>query len=768
MSTSSDDTPIQNAIREIALDYLNKGWNPLPIPYRKKERPPVGFTGASGRLVTHDDIEEWTSHGKWGNLAVRVPCDVIGIDVDHYDDHCGGDRIEEAERRLGGLPSTYASTSRPRTPSGIWFYRVPPLSGGQRWKADPFPHVQIIQFGHRYAIVEPSVHPTTERGYCWYGPNGEAIEAPPAVDELTELPWAWIQELLDSPRENKTSPPVERVAEPVLHATNRHAAVQRVLDAWDETKRGGRHDSATRAILALVRLDDQGYPGADTALRELIEEFRQLVTSDGSRTQSEAEDEVRRMFEGAEHKVRTTPATCQPYDPNQEWVPDLNWIADGGTQPEVPPSLSTPPDINLPDDFWDRRPSLAKIRDAARSTMTSPDALLGVTLARVATLVPPEVQLPKTGATKTLNLAVALVGRPGQGKSSANQVGREFVPWPDGESHEITVGTGEGFIEAYLETSRENGKVVKSMTRKVNLFYIDEGKSLLEIGSRKGSTIMETIRSAISGETLGQRNATAETSRRLDANSYRAAIIIGLQPRIALDLLNDSHGGTPQRFIWLHAGDPNAPRPNDRPEWPGALKMGSSIDKIFRGVSFPTCLTIDDSIREQIADESWQNITGARVISEEDTHAVLARLKIASLLAILEGRAHINREDWDLAGLVVEFSHRVRAWLRKDAAVEVRRREQETTLRAVRREQTVETAREQRALVGSATTIARYCHKHPGRNFARRELQTRPKSEWRRHATIDEALEYALEKKWIERRGDEYGAGSVTPSRALS
>jgi len=768
LSTSSDDTPIQNAIHEIALDYLDKGWNPLPIPYRKKERPPVGFTGANGRLVTRDDIEEWTRHSNWGNIAVRLPRDVIGIDVDHYGDHCGGDRIEEAERRLGGLPSTYASTSRPHTASSIWFYRVPPLSGGQRWKADPFPHVQIIQFGHRYAIVEPSVHPTTERLYRWYDPTGEPIDAPPSVDDLTELPWAWIQELLESSPDNQTKTTTPSATKSGGNTTDRHGAVQRVLDKWNDSKHGGRHDAATRATLALVRLDDQRYPGADTALREVIDDFISLVTSDGSRTITEAQDEIRRMFEGAERKVQTTPTTIPAYDPNQEWMPDLDWITGDQDEPDAPPSPSMPSNINLPDDFWDRRPSLATIRDAARSTMTSPDAVLGVTLARVATLVPPEVHLPNTGASRSLNIAVALVGRPGQGKSSANQVGRELVPWPTRESYENTVGTGEGFIEAYLETSRDNGKVVKSMVKKSNLFYIDEGKSLLEIGSRKGATIMETIRSAISGETLGQRNATAETSRRLDANTYRAAIIIGLQPRIALDLLNDSHGGTPQRFVWFHAGDPNAPKPHDRPEWPGALDVGQIINKILRGSLLPTRLTIDKPIRDKIEHESWQNLTGECVISEEESHSVLARLKIASLLAVLECRSHVDHEDWELAGLIVENSHRLRTWLRKDAAMDAKRREQETTLRAVRREQTVETAREQRALVGSASTIARYCHKHPGRNFARRELQTRPKSEWRRHATIDEALEYALDKKWIERRGDEYAAGSATPSKALS
>ena len=746
--------------RVVALDYLNKGWNPLPIPHRRKEPPPAGFTGEHGRSVTPIDIEQWCDLGKWGNLAVRVPENVIGIDIDHYDSHYGADSIEQAEKRLGKLPATFSSTSRPNSRSGIWFYKVPAVPSGGRWNGDPLPHVQVIQHRHRYAIVAPSEHKTTGNPYRWYDPCGVEIDDPPPVDDLTELSWSWIDELQELPVQPASNGSQTKVTISSSNSKDRHRSVQEAVDRWHATKHHGRHDAMVRATMALARLESLNYPGASKAIEEVCDDFDHLVTSDNSRSGWESSEEIRRALESAHEKVKSVPSTTQPYDPVSEFVYGIDWSISG---PEVQLPAQEMPELNLPEEFWEARPSLHTIRDAARSSLTSPDALLGVTLARVATLIPPEIQLPDTGATRTLNIAVALVGRPGQGKSSANSIGRELIPEPIGEQLENNVGTGEGFIEAYLDTIREDGKTIKTLGRKVNLFYIDEGKGLLEIGKRKGATIMETIRSAISGETLGQRNATVETSRRLEANSYRAAIIIGLQPRIAMELLNDSHGGTPQRFIWFHAGDPQAPSPGNRPPWPGSLNVEPIINEALRKGHRPIRLTIDPKVREQIETESWLNLTGKKETSEEDSHTTLSQLKVATLLSILDQRLHVTDEDWMLARSILGVSRAVRTWVKRRNFAETEIREHENAVRRSTREEIDEENKSKRALVQSAKTIANFCHKNPSNTFKKRQLQQRQKGTWRDLAPLELVIDYALDQGWIERRENGYGAGLKAP-----
>ncbi len=105
---------------------------------------------------------QWAELYPDGNIALRLPDGVVGIDVDHYGDKTGGDTIAEHENRWGRLPAAPLTTSRADGLSGIRLYRVPP---GTRLVGE-LPDVEIIQPHHRYAIVSPSVHPEG-RAYRW-------------------------------------------------------------------------------------------------------------------------------------------------------------------------------------------------------------------------------------------------------------------------------------------------------------------------------------------------------------------------------------------------------------------------------------------------------------------------------------------------------------------------------------------------------------------------------------------------------------------------
>jgi hypothetical protein len=123
------------------------------------------------------------------NIALRLPDDVIGIDVDMYDGKRGRVTLAELETKWGELPPTWWSTSR-NDGSGIRFYRVP---AGRRWPSVPGPGVEIIQHGHRYAVVYPSIHPSGQP-YRWMI-GDEYTEAIPDPRLLTKLPATWVEGL---------------------------------------------------------------------------------------------------------------------------------------------------------------------------------------------------------------------------------------------------------------------------------------------------------------------------------------------------------------------------------------------------------------------------------------------------------------------------------------------------------------------------------------------------------------------------------------------
>ena len=185
-------TAVDNGTRrpyaEAALLYFRAGWSPIPV--RGKFPPVSGFTGKDGADPSFADISTWSEngYGSW-NIAVRLPDDVIGIDEDHYDGKQGAATIAACEARWGALPPTAWSTSR-ADGSRIRLYRVPP---GLSWPGDlgTGSGVEIIRHGHRYAVVWPSVHPTTGATYGWHVAAGELDGIPP-IGTLGDLPTAWV------------------------------------------------------------------------------------------------------------------------------------------------------------------------------------------------------------------------------------------------------------------------------------------------------------------------------------------------------------------------------------------------------------------------------------------------------------------------------------------------------------------------------------------------------------------------------------------------
>jgi hypothetical protein len=285
--------------------YWNIGWRGvLPLSLgnsSKKGCPPKGFTGHDGVDPSYADVCEWKDNRADFNIALRMPADVIGIDVDCYDGKTGAATLAEAESRWGALPPTYRTTSRDDG-SGIRLFRVSPgtaLAGKIEFPELGIGHIEIIQRHHRYAVAWPSMHHGTGRRYRWISDlDGSAMDKPPAPSDLPELPAKWAAEL--SVTHNGTE-----------FASGSAVDVSEALTEGEPTRRvehflttalmvmqgpGARHDAVRDGVLTLLRLGIDGEAGVARALQALRLAFIAAVTGDGSRTRDEAAAEFNRYI----------------------------------------------------------------------------------------------------------------------------------------------------------------------------------------------------------------------------------------------------------------------------------------------------------------------------------------------------------------------------------------------------------------------------------------------------------------------------------------
>lgn len=177
--------------------YRRVGWlGVLPSDYPGVGMPPPGFTG--GRTQPNwevypgeDQIATWIAERGSASLGVRVPPDVLVVDVDAYDGKKGAETLEWWVDQVGEpLPPTWYSTSR-QDGSMKLFFRVPTYDVGYRWR-EPGDGLELLHHGHRWVRVWPSRNPKTGGEERWFSPLG-LEERVPTVDDFTPLPESWIR-----------------------------------------------------------------------------------------------------------------------------------------------------------------------------------------------------------------------------------------------------------------------------------------------------------------------------------------------------------------------------------------------------------------------------------------------------------------------------------------------------------------------------------------------------------------------------------------------
>jgi len=756
--------------------YLAVGWSGvLPLDKGKKSPPPDGHTGAAGSDPTIGQVTAWLDDDRYGNVALRVPDYVIGLDVDAYDGKPGLETIAQFEDEFGYLPDTWSSSSR-TDGSKIMFFKVPP---GGRYVSG-LPGVDMIQRTHRYALVWPSVHPEG-RQYAWTAPGEEEPVddgTVPEVDELPELPIRWVQRLYEGPAETAagTMATSEQVQE-WLQLDNGEADPanefgRRALDPAAEKVRHGssRHDALRGATVGLVRDSNAGRYSRNAATLRLRDWFLTVTETKAG---------------GLE---RTAAEAASEFDSVLAWVIGTfgNDTAAQGqvTAYDLPPHIDTEQEPlpvglapNLPAGWYETRPELREIRCFAHARGISADALAGAVLSRVIAGTPPTLTLPAIiGSTASLNVNVAIAGESGASKSSTMNAAADYLPLRPGADIDldgVPIGSGEGLIEAFFETVAEkdeetaNTKHVKRQTRTRALFQVDEGQVIGEQASRSGATLMPTLRSSWSGQTLGQMNASEDRKRLLLKDLYRLVVVMALQPRVAQAILNDADGGTPQRLWRVSAKDPTM---LDDPEPEPAPRQWLSRTIKHHSGQGPTAtkgetLTVPESVRREIRQRHNKVIRGEVTRPLLDSHRDLNRLKAAAALALIAdpNAAGITEEDWQLAGEFMDVSDGVRDWVIATNKAEGQLEQKKKNLRAAGTAITIDNAQAENATRSAARSIARKVHKIEG-PVKRSILNQAIGGKYRPHTTLDEVAEHATNEGWIIETPDGWLPGDSQPA----
>lgn len=681
--------------------YFDKGWRGiLPLRHGSKWPPPRDHTGYGNPDPSYPDLMAWADSDAFrqGNLGLRLPDGVVGIDVDEYGAKNGAATFAEAIRRWGPLPDAPRTTSRPDNRiSGIRLFAVPlgtmlvtkiefpdTVVGGQH-VALHLGDVEVIQPHHRYAMSWPSIHP--EGGlYEWRNDAGDVL-AIPNLGDVPTFPSTWL-EGLRVVHESNLEYAASDVTPALTDGQPSPIVLKRLSQAFSELNMPGcsRHDTCTRHVMALMRYGKSGEPGVWPALMQLCEVLVAIRAADGSGDRPKTLAEFKRMIFGDNiARELSKPGIT-------DWLSSM--IVEGDfdekpfhadvtpePQPVVPPAedttgtgLSTQSDNEgrstqptrqktpleaIERGFWQSRDSLAAVYQTSMAKMCPPWSVLAICAARALTMVRPHVTLPPLiGGPGSLNWFGAIVAGPAGGKTTSGSAAGLLVP-----GHLMTCyqGTGEGILASFGQAGDPADP--KSTPEHEAVFLdVDEVDGLGAVSQRSGSTTMPILRSAFSGATIAFSYSNKDKRRFVRKHTYRMAGIVGMQPKRAGWVLADADGGTPQRFMWFPASDPRVRR--ERPWESGPLTLPNPGEWLYpRELSIPMVaenLILDEHVKRQQGD-------GEAL----DGHALFCREKFAYALTILDGRLQMNEEDWELSGIAADVSFYTRATVvqeLKDAA----------------------------------------------------------------------------------------------------
>lgn len=300
--------------------YRAAGWmQVIPLPEGRKTPPPSGFTGRSRKPVTDEQVRFWSQSDPTANTGIVIPEGVLVLDIDAEQGHQvkadGAKGISELSQELGALPATWSSTSHGiDSPARHLFYKVPE---GLAWKGGAIEGVDILQPGHRYSVVWPSIHPSGEM-YRWYTPSGRVASTLPHISDLATLPWKWVDYLrkpdsmANLTHSNPSTTPI--ASNPRGYDARMCKAVNTFLNRTlaNPASKGSRHDTTLQAVWTLANFAQEGHRGALDAINQLKPRFISEIAPDRQGREREAAHEWASILSGAMEKVNGIQSHTDP------------------------------------------------------------------------------------------------------------------------------------------------------------------------------------------------------------------------------------------------------------------------------------------------------------------------------------------------------------------------------------------------------------------------------------------------------------------------
>jgi hypothetical protein len=186
------------------------------------------------------------------------------------------------------------------------------------------------------------------------------------------------------------------------------------------------------------------------------------------------------------------------------------------------------------------------------------------------------------------------------------------------------------------------------------MLSVGEGNGLAKAFADPNSILGETLRELWSGANSGQGNAKDENRRRVRRGKYTFALSAGFQLPVLARIfsIESVELGTPQRFVFAWTGAPDIP---DEPvSDPGKLSVTVPAEPI----------TLCPELLERVRAVLLPLLRNAGTDDETESQRLALVVRVAALLAILDGRTEVGEDDWTLAETVAETSRAIIAHAR--------------------------------------------------------------------------------------------------------
>lgn len=273
----------------------------LPLPKNSKAAPPLGSTGVSGVALEEEVLFEIADQDEVGNVGIRLPKTVIGLDFDLYKDSTS---LQDLQRELGLLPEAPAVSSRGVENGFTALFAVP---ADTHFETSAGTAVDVIQHDHRYTVAPPSIHPSGSK-YSWVEwQGGQALPWIPEISDLPDLPLSWL-EFLTIKEDKKEYNQVEEslILSGIACSTMRTITFKGVQQLRTTTQ---RHDTMIRVVWAIVSAGAIGHSGGENSLKTVYREWIKMF-SESEKITRNIEAEFWASVEGAKRKVVRKSGSC--------------------------------------------------------------------------------------------------------------------------------------------------------------------------------------------------------------------------------------------------------------------------------------------------------------------------------------------------------------------------------------------------------------------------------------------------------------------------